>query len=135
MYIPLRTACVWADDDAVLPASDLALDVGQHEGLRPQIVDGDVEKALYLARVEVHGDNVVAAGDHEHVGDELRSDRRARLVLFVHARVREARNDCRNAARRGCLAGGNEDEELHEVVVHIVAAGLQNKDVLVAHRL
>ena len=132
---PFGAAGIGADDDPVLPVRDVQLDVREHEGLRVEVVDGKVEEALDLAGVQIHGDDVVAARDGEHVGDELRGDGRAALVLFVHACVRVARDDGGDAAGRGTLARGDEDEELHEVVVHVAAGRLQDKDVLVADRL
>jgi hypothetical protein len=132
---PFGTAGIGADDDPVLPVRDVQLDVREHEGLRVEVVDGKVEEALDLAGVQIHGDDVVAARDGEHVGDELGSDGRAALVLLVHACVRVARDDGGDAAGRGALARGDEDEKLHEVVVHVAAGRLQNKDVLVADRL
>jgi hypothetical protein len=113
----------------------MSFDVGDHEGLRVEIVDGNVEEALDLAGVQVHGDDVVAAGDGEHVGDELGGDGRTAHVLFVHARVGIARDDGGDAACRGALARGDEDEEFHEVVVDVATGGLEDKDVLVADRL
>lgn len=91
----------------------MTLDVRNHEGLRPEIVYGDVEETLDLAGVKVHGDDMVAAGDDEHVGDELGGDGRTTLVLLVHACIGEARNDGRYAARRGSLTGRDEDEKFH----------------------
>ena len=132
---PFGASRIGADDDPILPARDVQLDISKHEGLRVQVVDGKVEEALDLAGVQIHGDDVVAARDGKHVGDELRGDRRATLVFFVHARIRIARYDGGNAAGRSALARGDEDEKLHEVVVHVAAGRLEDKDVLVADRL
>ena len=111
------------------------LDVGNHEGLRVEVVYGEIEEALDLAGMQVHGDDMVAAGDSEHVGDELGGDRRAALVLFIHTRVGIARDDGGDAAGSRALARGNEDEKLHEVVVDVATGRLEDKDVLVANRL
>ena len=132
---PFGASRIGADDDPVLPARDVQLDISKHEGLRVQVVDGKVEEALDLARVQIHGDDVVAARDGKHVGDELRGDGRATLVLFVHACIRVARYDGGDPAGRSALARGDEDEKLHEVVVHVAAGRLEDKDVLVADRL
>ena len=85
--------------------------------------------------MQIHGDDVVAAGDGEHVGDELGGDGRPALVFFVHTGVRVARDDGGDAAGRSTLARGNENEKLHEVVVHVATGGLEDEDVLVADRL
>lgn len=74
--------------------------------------------------MQVHGDHMVAASDGEHVSDELGGDGGAALVLFVHACVRITRDNGGDAAGRGALARGNEDEEFHEVIVDVATGGL-----------
>ena len=59
--------------------------------------------------MQSQGDNVVAACDSQHVGDELGRDRRAALVFFVHACVGIARDHGGNAASGSALACGDED--------------------------
>ena len=85
--------------------------------------------------MQIHGDDVVAACDGEHVSDELGGDGCPALVFFVHAGVRVARDDGGDAAGRSTLARGNEDEKFHEVVIHVATGRLEDKDVLVADRL
>lgn len=85
--------------------------------------------------MKVHGNDMVAPCDYQHVGDELRSYGRARLVLLVHTGIGEAGDDGGDPARGGGLAGGDEDEELHEVVVYVITARLDDEDVLVADAL
>lgn len=80
--IPLSTTGVGADDDAVLDWQIL-LDPLDHVRLRVEVIDGDIEKALNLRRVKVHGDDVVAARDLDHVGDEFGRDWCARAVLLI----------------------------------------------------
>ena len=122
--LPFGTTSIRTNDDSILPAWNVSLDVGNDERLRVQIVDGKVEKALDLAGVQVHGDHMVAASDSEHVSDELGGDGGAALVLFVHACVRITWDDGGDAAGRGALARGNEYEEFHEVVVDVATGGL-----------
>ena len=124
----LSTAGIRTHDDAVLDVEVLA-DPAQGAWLGVQVVDGDVEEALDLRGVQVHGDDVVAAGRLQHVRDELGRDGRARLVLLVLARVREVGDDGGDAARRGRLAGVDHDEELHEAVVDFARGrGLEDED-------
>ena len=126
--LPLRPAGIRADDDGVLDA-DVVADPAQHARLGVQIVDGHVEEALDLAGVQVHGDDVVAAGRLQHVGDQLGRDGRARLVLLVLARVGEVGDDGRDAPRRGRLARRDDDQQLHDVVVDLAGRrGLQDED-------
>jgi len=100
-----------------------------------EVVDRDVEETLDLAGVQVHGDYVVGARHGEHVGDELGRDGRAALVLLVLARVREAGDDGGDARRRRYFARVDHDQQLHQVVVDLAAARLDDVDVLAAHRL
>lgn len=78
---------------------------------------------------------MVTTGDGEHVRDELRCDGCPGLVLLVHPGIGVAGDDGRDASGGGTLACGDEDEQLHEVVVHIAAARLDDEDVLVANGL
>lgn len=132
-HSPLGTARIWADNDAVSPSWDVHFYVRDHQRLGPQVVHWDVEEPLNLAGVQVHGDDVVAASDDNHVGDQLRSDRRARFVFLVHPGVGEARDDRGDPAGRCRFAGGYEDEELHEHIVYVPAARLDDEDVLVTN--
>ena len=77
----------------------------------------------------------VAACDGEHVGDELRCDEGAALVLLVHASIREIGHAGSDHPRRHTLAGGDEDGELREVVVDIRAARLDDVHILITNGL
>jgi len=81
--------------------------------------------------VKVHGDDVIAPGHYEHVGYKLGGDRCARLVLLVHPCVRKARDDRCDPTGGRRFACRNEDEELHEVVVHVITTRLDDEDVFV----
>jgi len=85
--------------------------------------------------MEVHGDNMITSSHHEHICNELRRDRRAGFILFVHAGVREARDDGSDPTGGGGFTGGNENEELHEVVVYVATPGLDDEDVFITNRL
>ena len=79
--------------------------------------------------MEVHGDDVVAAGGLQHVGHQFRGDGRAALVLFVLTGVGEVGEDGGDAAGGGGAAGVDEDEELHYVVVDVARfGGLDDED-------
>ena len=70
---------------------------------------GEIEETRELAGVRIHSDNVVAAGDSQHVGKELGCDGRAALVFFVHACIAVARDHSGNAAGGSALACGDEN--------------------------
>lgn len=85
--------------------------------------------------MQVHSNDMITSSDSKHVRNKLGSDRSSRLVLFVHSRVGVAWDDGCNTPRRGASASRDDDEELHQVVVHIVAGGLDNEDVLFSNGL
>ena len=110
-------------------------DVRNHQRLRVQVVDRDVEKALDLTGVQVHGDNVVTASDGQHVSDQLCRDRSPRFVLLVHPRIGETGDHGGDPPGRCPLAGGSEDEELHKVIIHVIGPRLDDEDVFVSNGL
>ena len=116
---PLGTSSVRTNDDTIPPPLDVLLDVRNHERLRVQIVDRNVEKPLDLTGVQVHGDDMVTPGYGEHVSHQLRRNWGPRLVLLVHPCVRET-GDHSGDSPCGCpLASRSEDEEFHEIIVNI----------------
>ncbi len=58
-----------------------------------------------------------------------------RIFLSYLSSVGEAWDDGGDSLCRSDLAGVDHDEQLHEVVVHLSAAGLQDVHVLPSHRL
>lgn len=49
--------------------------------------------------------------------------------------VGKERQDSRNPLGAGCFAGADRNQKLHQVVVHLSPAALNNKDIFPAHRL
>ena len=119
--LPLRSSSIGRNDNAVLRVQVLP-DPPECARLRIEVVHGHIEEALDLTGVQVHCDYVVAAGGLQHVCHELGSDRSPTLILLVLACVGEVGKNGGDAARRGSAAGVDEDEELHDVIVH--AGGL-----------
>ncbi len=101
----------------------------EENGRREQVVHGDVEEALNLRGMEVDAQNAVGARRHDEVGDELRRDRNARLVLAVLPRIAVVREHGGHARRRGALERVEHDEELHDVVIRRRARGLHDEHV------
>lgn len=66
----LCTACIWTDDNCVFEVGDVLLNVSLKERLAVEVVDGDVEEALVLRVVKVHGDDVVRSSAGKQVCDE-----------------------------------------------------------------
>lgn len=117
--LPLSTTSIRTDNDTVAHIQVFANPL-QYTRLGIQVIDGNVEEALDLAGVEVHGDDVVATSSLEHVCHELRSDGSTALILLILARIREVGDDSGNASRGGGLASINHDEQLHQSIVDVI---------------
>ena len=100
-----------------------------------QIIDGDIEKALNLFRMKVHGKYSVRARRRNEIGHQLCGDGIARTRLSVLTRIAEIRNHRRDSARAGTLGRVDHDQKLHEVIVDGRAGGLNNKQIPAANRL
>ena len=74
------------------------------DGVAQQVVHGDVEEALDLGGVQVHGQHPVSAGGGEHVGHQLGGDGIAGLGLAVLTGIAEVGDDGGDAAGGGALA-------------------------------
>ena len=57
------------------------------------MVQGNIEEALDLVGVQVHGQNTVSAGGGDHVGNQLGGDGIAGLGLAVLAGIAEVRDN------------------------------------------
>ncbi len=124
----LGSTRIWRNDNAVLDIEVLS-DPSEGRWLGIEVVNWDVEEALNLGSVKVHGDNVVAAGGLEHICDQLGRDWSAGLVFLVLARVWEVWNDGGDATGRGSLTSIDHDEELHETIVDLSWSGrLEDED-------
>jgi hypothetical protein len=124
----LGTASVGGDDNTILDLEVVA-DPAEGAGLSVEVVDRDVEEALDLRGVEVHSNDVVAAGGLKHVSHQAGGDGSAGFVLLVLASVGEVGQDGGDAAGRGRLASVDHDEQLHDSIVDVAGgSGLQDKD-------
>ena len=133
---PGHAAHVGGDHHHVLAVSAELLGVVVHEdGVAQQVVHRDVEEALDLGGVEVHGQHPVGAGGHQHVGHQLGRDGIASLGFPVLPGIAVIRHDGGDAARRGPLQRVDHDEQLHQVPVYRIAGGLNDKHVAAANGL
>ena len=82
--------------------------------------------------MQVHREHAVSAGGLDHIRHQLGGNGIAALGLTVLPRVAEIGDDSRDAAGRGALAGVDHNEKLHEIVVHGLAGGLNEKNVAAA---
>ena len=71
------------------------------DGVAQQVIHGDVEEALDLGGVEVHGQHTVSTGSGDHVGHQLGRDGIAGLGLAVLTGIAEIGDDGGDTAGRG----------------------------------
>ena len=100
-----------------------------------KVIDGNVEEALDLSCVQVHGEHAVSAGCGYEICHELCGDGVAALCLAVLAGIAEIRNDRGDSACGGSADCVDHDEQLHEVIVDGLAGGLHDENVGAANGL
>lgn len=95
-----------------------------------EIIHWHIEKSLYLTRMQIHRDDMVATCGLQHVGHKAGSDGRTGLVFLVLAGIGKVGDDGRDAARGCGLAGVDHDEEFHEAIVDVAGSGgLEDEDL------
>ena len=97
-----------------------------------QVIDRDVEEALDLGRVQVEREDAVGPGAGDQVGDQLRRDRHAALVLAVLPGVAVVGQHGRDPGRAGPLERVQHDEQFHQVLVDRRAGRLDDEHVAAA---
>ena len=85
--------------------------------------------------MQVHCDDVVATRNSQHVRHKLRRDGSPGFVLFVHASVREARNNSRNAPRGSGSARRDKNKEFHEIIIDVATPRLDDEYIFVSDGL
>ena len=78
--------------------SEFLLNIGHKHRRDIQIIDGDIEEALNLARVQFHRQHPVGPSPGDQVGHQLCRNRCAPTRLAVLPRVAVIRNDRRDAS-------------------------------------
>jgi len=119
---PLSASGIRTDNNPIPPRIYMILDVGNHQRLRPQVIHRYIKEALNLTGMQVHGDNMVASSHDNHIRNQLGRDWSTGFVLFVHPGIRKTGDDGSNSASRGSFACGDQNKELHKIVVHIAAS-------------
>src|SRR5437899_1067528 len=130
---PPAAARVGRDDREVLQVERVQV-VGD-DPVRREVVRRHVEESLDGLGVEVEQQQPVGAGQRDEVGDQLRGDRLTRLGLAFLAGVAVVRDDRGDSPGRGPAKRVEDDEELHQVLVHRRRRRLDDEHVVAAHRV
>ena len=98
------------------------------------MVTGNVEIPLDLGRVQIHGQHAIHTGLHQQVRGQLGGDGFASRRFAIGARVAVIRHHGSDLARGGPATGIHHDQQLHQVIIHRSAGGLDQEDVAAANR-
>jgi len=126
-----QSADVRADDDKVFQLFLFQIIIHHWRGV--EMIDGDVEKALNLLRVEVHREDAISASGYDEVSDEFGGNGDARLVFAVLAGITIERQNGGDAVGASAADGIDHDEQFHQVMVGGRAGGLNDVNVFASH--
>src|SRR3954464_8610236 len=91
------------------------------------MIDRNVKKSLQLRRVQIHDQGSIGARCRKQISHELRRYRYPRLVLAVLPGISKVRNYRGDAPGRGPLERIDHQQQLHQVLVHRMAGGLEHE--------
>ena len=83
-----------------------------------KVIDGNIEEALNLICMEIHGKNSVRTRGSYNVRNEFCGDRISRLCFSVLTSITEIRHNRRYSSRRRSSRRVDHDEKFHEVIVN-----------------
>ena len=98
-------------------------------GAAKQMVQRNIEEALDLSGMEVHGQNAVGTGGGDHVGHQLCGDGVTALGLAVLTGVAKIGDNRSDTTGAGTAASIDHNQQFHQMVVNRLAGGLDQKNV------
>ena len=112
----------------------LAFDVRHDQRGGVDVVYRDIEEALNLVGVKIHGNHAINTNGGDHVGDHFGGNRHTGGAhAAILAGITKVGDNSGDAACGGATQGVGHDQQFHQVVVGRVAGGLHDKDVFAAH--
>jgi len=93
------------------------------------MIDRHVEETLDLGGVQVHGQHAIGAGFGDQVCHEFGRDRDTPSVFAVLTGISKIGDDGRNSFRARSLAGVNDRQQLHQIIVHGRSGWLDQEDI------
>ena len=97
---------------------------------RIEVIHRDIEEPLHLLRVQVHGEHTAHPGCMQQIGHQLGSNRDARLILAILARVSEKWNHRRYPIRAGAARRVHHNEQLHQMLIGRRTGRLNNEHIV-----
>ncbi len=99
------------------------------------MINGNIEKPLYGACMQIHGQDAIRASDRNKIGDQLRADWDSRLVFPILPSIPEIRDDRCDAKRRRPFERIQHDQQFHDRGIGRVTTRLNDEHVTPAHVL
>ena len=81
--------------------------------------------------MQIHCNNVIGTGNGQLIRHQLSRDWRSAFVLLVLARIWKVRNQRRHTLCRGDFTRVDHNEQLHEMIVNVLAASGLNVEQMV----
>ena len=126
----LDAADVGRNHDQVV--SHALLDGFHQNRCRIKVIHGNVEEALDLACVQIHGEHAVDTGGDQEIGHQLCRNRHSRTVFAILACIAKERQHGGDAVGAGTPHGIHHDEQFHQVLVGGRAGGLNDVHIAAA---
>ena len=98
-----------------------------------EMIDGNVEVADNLFRMQIHGQNPIRARRDQKVRHQLGRDGNTRLILAVLTGIPVNGKNRRNPVGRSTAKRIDHDEKLHEHLIRFAGNGLDDKDIFAAN--
>src|SRR6476661_7328692 len=96
------------------------------------MISRDAKEAMNLRGMKGHSQHAIRSSSGQQVGGQASGDRDTRRVLFIGACVGIVRNDGSGTRGGGSTRGIEHKEQLHEMFLHRLDKGLNNKDIALA---
>ncbi len=98
-----------------------------------KMIDGNIEKALNLRRVQVNKQSAIGPGRGHQIGHQPGADGHARTVLAILAGIAVIGHHHRDPARRGPLERIDHHQQFDQMLIHRIAGRLHHKNIDAAH--
>ena len=105
------------------------LEIGSEDRSTHKMINRDIEEALDLGSMEIHGENSVCAGCGKHICNNFCGDRVTGFCFSVLTCISEIGHYCGDSSCGCTFERIDHNDEFHEVVVNGVAGGLDDENI------